>query len=349
MNPDQVKQFAQNLLTIYTGGVLTQMIDIGYNTGLFEASKQGPATSIELSERSGLHERYVREWLGAMATSGIYHYDAATARYSLPAEHALLLTGGSARNLSPISRIVNELGKQVPTLIERFQDGKGIHYDAYRPGFTHSLDDLWRRVYDEQLVDGFLGQHAELTAALQQGLRVLDIGCGTGHALNVLAQAYPQSTFIGYDLAEDAIGLAQAEAQELGLNNVTFAVQDVTHFPTAPAFDLIMAFDAIHDLAAPERVLNRIRQALTPDGLFLMIEFKFQSNVDGNVGNPFAPMYYGFSLLHCTPVSLAAGGPGLGAVWGEQTAKELLATAGFGNVVVADTPRPQNYMFLCRP
>jgi ubiquinone/menaquinone biosynthesis C-methylase UbiE len=177
----------------------------------------------------------------------------------------------------------------------------------------------------------------------------LDLGCGTGHAINVLAKAYPNSTFFGYDLAEDAISLAKGEAEAMGLSNVTFEIVDVTHLPTEPAFDLIMAFDAIHDLGAPETVLQRIRQALTPTGTFLMIEFKFQSHVDGNIGNPFAPMYYGFSLLHCTPVSLAAGGPGLGAVWGEQTARQLLGKAGFTEITIADTPRPQNYMFVCRP
>jgi SAM-dependent methyltransferase len=301
-----------------------------------------------LSQRANLHERYVREWLGAMTTSGVYQYDVETAQYTLPAEHALLLTGSNARNLGPISRIVNLLGEQLSTLIERFEDGGGIPYDAYRPDFTHSLDDVWRRVYDEQLANGFLGSINGLNESLTAGIRVLDIGCGTGHALNLLAQAYPKSTFVGYDLAEDAIALAKTEGAEMGLTNVVFDVLDVTHFPTQPAYDLIMAFDAIHDLASPDVVLSRIRRALAAEGIFIMIEFKFSSLVEENVGNPFAPMYYGFSLLHCTPVSLASGGPGLGEVWGEQTAKEMLAAAGFSDVVVADTPRPQNYMFLCR-
>lgn len=349
MNPDQVKQFGQKLLNIYTGGVLTQMIDIGYRTGLFEASKQGPATSEALSERAGLNERYVREWLGAMTTSGIYQYDTDTRQYSLPAEHAALLTGSTARNLSPTGRIINQLGAQIPTLVERFRDGEGIPYAAYRPDFTHSLDDLWRRIYDEQLVDGFLGKFGELTEALKKGIRVLDIGCGTGHAVNILAREYPNSTFVGYDLAEDGIAQAQTEAQEMRLSNVTFEVRDVTHFPIAPPYDLIMAFDTIHDLAGPDVVLGRIRQAMAAEGAFLMIEFKFSSRVEGNIGNPFAPMYYGISLLHCTPVSLASGGPGLGALWGEQTARQLLTKAGFNSITIADTPRPQNYMFLCRP
>jgi len=348
-DPDKVQQFAQKMLGILTGGVLTQMIDIGYQTGLFEASSQGPATSEGLSERTGLHERYVREWLGSMTASGIYQYDLDTKQYSLPAEHAALLTGNTSRNLGPTSRFIDQLGKQIPTLVERFRDGEGIPYTAYRPGFTHSFDDVWRRVYNDHLVDGFLGKYADLITSLNSGIRVLDIGCGTGHAINIMAGKYPNSTFVGYDFGEDVIELARAEARELGLSNVTFEAQDATNFPIEPPFDLIMAVDTIHDLAAPAAALKRIRQSLTATGAFLMIEFKFNSMVEANVSNPFAPMFYGFSLLHCTPVSLASGGPGLGSVWGEQTARQFLTEAGFGNIGVTDSSRPQNYMFLCRP
>jgi SAM-dependent methyltransferase len=135
----------------------------------------------------------------------------------------------------------------------------------------------------------------------------------------------------------------------LRLPNATFEVMDAASLPVEPHFDLILAFDTIHDLAAPGAVLGRIRDALAPDGAFLMIEYKFSSKVDENVDNPFAPLMYGVSLLHCTPVSLANGGPGLGAVMGEQKARELLAEAGFSDITVKDSPRPQNYMLLCRP
>jgi hypothetical protein len=186
-SPEKVKQFGQRLLTLYMGSMLTQMIDIGYRTGLCEASSQGAATREELSERAGLHERYVREWLGAMTTAGIYQYDPGTGRYTLPAAHAALLTGDSARNLSPMGLAVNQLGRHVPALSERFHTGDGIPYSAYQPEFTQALDDVWHRICDEQLVDGFLGTFPFLNEALENGIRVLDIGCGTGHAANVLA------------------------------------------------------------------------------------------------------------------------------------------------------------------
>lgn len=347
-SPDDVRRFGLKLLDIYTGSILTQMIDVGYRTGLLEASSQGPATSAELSEQTGLHERYVREWLGAMTTSGIYQYDGETGQYELPPEHAVLLTGGSARNVSPMSRLINQLGGLVPTLAERFRDGGGIPYSAYQPEFTHAMDDFWHRIYDEHLVNGFIAQLADLAQELTNGIRVVDVGCGTGHAINVLARQYPNSTFVGHDVDEDAIRQAQTEAQQMGLKNARFEVMDVTYLPPEPAYGLIMAFDTVHHLPAPEIALQRIHDALTPQGVFLMVEFKFNSGVDDNIGNPFAPLYYGVSLLHCVPVSLAAGGPGLGAVWGEQTARRMLDEAGFVDVAVVDTPRPQNFMFVCR-
>jgi ubiquinone/menaquinone biosynthesis C-methylase UbiE len=346
-NPDLVKQFAGKLLGIYTGGVLTNLIDTGYQVGLFEASRAGPATSEELSERAGLKERYVREWLGAMTTSGIYAYDPVSKRYSLPEEHAALLTGDTAQNLCPVSRMVNHLGSHQAKLAACFRAGGGIPYSAYRPVFTQCMDDVWRRIYDQQLVGGFIGVVDGLADDLRRGINVLDVGCGTGHAINVLAREFPRSRFFGYDIAEDAIERARAEAKEMGLDNSTFAVVDVTELPRDRTFDLITAFDAIHDQKSPEAVLREINRALAPGGRFLMIEFKFSSRVEENIGNPFAPLYYGFSLMHCMPVSLAVGGRGLGAVWGEQTARELLAEAEFRTVRVLDTPRPQNCVFVC--
>ena len=134
------QEFAGKLLGIYTGGVLTKLIDIGCQTGLFEASVEGAATSDELAARAGLDERYVREWLGAMATSGIFLYDAASGRYRLPQEHAVSLTGAAARNVSPMSGIIDHFGKHLPRLVKCFREGGGIPYSEYRPEFTCHMD-----------------------------------------------------------------------------------------------------------------------------------------------------------------------------------------------------------------
>jgi len=346
MNPEDVKAFGAKLIGIYTGGVLTKLIDIGYQLELFEASRAGPATSEELAERLNLKERYVREWLGAMATSGIYRYDPVSKRYSLPEEHAALLTGNSAQNTAPMSRIIDHFGTHLPRLTACFREGGGIPYSAYRPVFTQCMDDAWRRIFDQMLVPDFIGAVEGLTDRLRQGIRVLDIGCGTGHAMNVLAREFPSSTFVGYDIAEDAIAQARKEATDMGLPNSAFAIADVSRLPGEVNFDLVTAFDAIHDQKAPDEVLRSVKSALAPGGKFLMVDFKFSSRVEDNIANPFAPMYYGISLMHCMPVSLAVGGKGLGTVWGEQTARRMLAEAGFTSIEVLDTPRPQNYMFV---
>lgn len=141
---------------------------------------------------------------------------------------------------------------------------------------------------------------------------------------------------------------AAAEARDFGLSNARFEVLDVTQLPPEPPFDLIVAFDAIHDQVAPATVLRRVSDALARGGTFLMIDFKFSSNLEENVGNPFAPLYYGISVMHCMTVSLAAGGAGLGTMWGIQLAQRMLAEAGFTSVEVADSPRPQNCIFICR-
>jgi SAM-dependent methyltransferase len=348
IDPQRVQAFAGKMLDIYNGGMLSLLVDLGHRTGLFESAAQGPATSEKLANRAGLQERYVREWLGGMAAGGILTYDADTRTYALPPEHAVLLTGTTMRNIAPVSRFVTLLAQHVPGVADCFRRGGGVPYEAYRPEFTDTMDDVWRRIYDEQLIGGFLTQVPGLTERLGTGIRVADIGCGTGHAVNTMAQAFPASTFVGYDLAADAIERARAEAETMGLSNARFEVVDVTTLAPEFKFDLITAFDAIHDQVAPQTVLRRVHDALAPGGILYMVEFKFASDVGANVGNPFAPLYYGISTLHCMTVSLAHSGAGLGAVWGEEVARRLLTEVGFGPIEVVNTPRPQNYAFVCK-
>lgn len=348
LDPARVQAFSRTMMNIYTGGMLMFLIDIGHRTGLFEAAAQGPATSTELAARADLHERYVREWLSAMACAGIFRYDPATRAFTLPPEHALLLSGHSSRNLAPQAGFVASLGRQVPDVVRCFREGGGVPYAAYRPEFTERMDDMWRRIFDEQLLTGFLPVVPGLTERLIAGIRVADIGCGTGHALNLMARAYPASTFVGYDIAEDAIARAREEAAAMRLTNASFAVLDVAWLPAVPPFDLITAFDAIHDQRDPATVLRRVREALAPGGVFFVVDFKFASDLEGNLPNPFAALYYGISLLHCMTVSLAEGGAGLGTVWGVELARRMLTEAGFASVEVFDSPRPQNCIYVCR-
>jgi SAM-dependent methyltransferase len=164
-----------------------------------------------------------------------------------------------------------------------------------------------------------------------------------------MARAYPRSTFVGYDIGDDAIAAARAEAAEWGLTNAQFEVLDVTRLPADPPFAAVFAFDAIHDQVDPAGVLERVCAVLAPDGVFVMMDIKGASAVEDNVGNPFAPWLYGVSTLHCMTVSLAHGGAGLGTMWGEQLALRMLVDAGFGEVTKHDVPDdPFDTLYVAR-
>ncbi len=344
----RVQEFARKLFGLYTGGLLTLMVELGHRTGLFEAAARGPATSAELAERAGLDERYVREWLGAVATGGLVEYDPATGRFTLPPEHARCLTGPSSRNLAPASQTLRMLAARLPRVAECFRRGGGVPYAEYQPDFTEAQDAAWRRLYDGLLIRGFLPVVKGLPERLEAGIRVADVGCGTGHALNLMAREYPRSAFVGYDLGEEAIDRARAEAREMGLANVRFERLDAAALPPEPKLDLVTSFDAIHDQRDPAAVLRRIAEALAPGGVYMMVEPRASSRLEANLGNPFAPYIYGTSVLHCMTVSLAEGGAGLGTAWGEELARRMLAEAGFTSVETVPAPGPQNTIFVCR-
>lgn len=348
IDQERSQEFAGQLMGLYTGGLLSLMVDIGYKTGLFDAAAKRPGTSREIAERAGLNERYVREWLGALTTGGIFKYDSDSRTYSLPPEHAVCLTGETGFNLAPMSQMLAHMGKHLHKIAHAFENGGGVPYSEFRPEFTDVMDSMGRRRYSELLISGYLPAAKGLQQRLQDGIHVADIGCGTGQCVNIMAREYLASTFVGYDIAEDAIARGNTEAKEAGLTNARFEVLDVTKIPPEPKFDLITAFDAIHDQVDPATVLQRANDALAPDGTFLMIDIKASSNVGENVGNPMAPMLYGISVLHCMTVSLAHDGAGLGTVWGEQLARRMLAEAGFTSVEVSDAPDPLNSIYVCQ-
>ena len=352
MDRDPTPSFADQLAGTLTGGALTMLISVGYRVGLFEAAAPGPATSAVLAARAGLQERYVTEWLGAMVTGGLFGYDPASQQYHLPPDHARLLTGDGAANVAPVASMLRALGGALPDLERCFAAGGGLPHAVFAPHFAAAgaqPGDTWRRIYDEQLVDGFLGAVPGLPARLAAGARVLDVGCGSGHAVTVAAREFPASRFLGLDIDEHLVAVAAAERAGLGLGNAAFVVADAAALPARPRFDVITAFDAVHDQHSPQQVLRRVRGALAPSGLFVMVDAKFSSDLAGNIGHPLAALCYAISVLYCTPVSLAGGGAGLGAMWGTERARQMLAEAGFGQVEVLDSPRPQNWIYACRP
>src|SRR3990172_10720265 len=316
--------------------------------GLLEAVAKGPATSHEIAARARLDERYVREWLGAMATGGIVTYDAPSRVFTLPAEHAVCLTGTSSRNLAAGSQGLPMLARRLPRVVECFRTGGGVPYEEFRPDFTEAQDASWRLLYDGLLIKGFLPAAKGLPERLRGGIRVADLGCGTGHAVNLMAREHPASDFVGYDFGEDAIERARAEARAMGVGNARFEVMDVARLPDEPKFDLVTSFDAIHDQRDPAAVLKRAAAVLAPGGVYVMMEPRASSNLEDNIGNPFTPYMYAMSVMHCMTVSLAAGGAGLGTAWGEQVARRMLGEAGFKSVEVVEAPGPQNSIYICR-
>ncbi len=345
--PADVEEFMGRMISLYAGSLLSYMVDIGHRTGLFVAAANGPATSEELAARAGLTERYVREWLGAMVAGRIFEHDPATATYTLPPAHVPVLTEGPS-NLAPLAQFSTHLGKHVHQVARAFREGGGVPYAAYRPEFTGVMDAASRGIFDAQLVDAYVPL-AGLEDRLREGARVADVACGTGHALVLLARAFPQSTFVGYDLDEGAIACARAEATGARLPNVAYEVSDAAKLRVDEPFDVVLVFDAVHDQVDPRGVLHRIFEALAPGGVLMMKEPHACDALEDNLANPMAPILYAVSTLHCLPVSLAHDGAGIGTMFGEQLARDLLRDAGFDDVTVHVAPGdPADAIYVAR-
>jgi SAM-dependent methyltransferase len=349
-DPTRTQAFAGQMLGIVNGGCLALMISVGHRTGLFDVlSTLEPATSDRIAAAAGLNERYVREWLGAMVTGRIVEFDPGAQTYWLPREHAASLTRAAGpNNLAEMAQIVSMLGQVESSIVDVFRHGGGIGYDAFER-FHALMAEGSRTVLEATLLTRTLPGVPGLVDRLEGGIDVLDVGCGEGVASRMLAARFPRSRFTGLDIGTEAIAAAGEHAAAEGLGNVRFAVQDAAAFSAQAAFDFITAFDAIHDQAAPRRVLRVIREALRPDGVFLMVDIGASSRLERNLDNPLAPFLFTVSTMHCMTVSLSQGGEGLGACWGEEKARELLAEAGFPTVEVTRVEGdPVNVQYVCR-
>lgn len=347
--------FAGKMLGMLNHGALALMTSVGHRTGLFDAMSQLPAsTSDQIAQAAGLNERYVREWLAAMAVGGVVecHVNGGPPQFSLPAEHAACLTrAAGANNVAPFAQYFAVLGGVEDRIVDCFKNGGGVPYSEFKRFHEVMAEDSGQSVVSS-LIDAILPLAPGLTPALERGLEVLDIGCGLGRAVNLLGKTFPNSRFIGYDLSAEAITQARAEAAAQALKNVRFEVRDLTRFDEdAPAakFDLITSFDAIHDQARPDRVLAGVYRALKADGTFLMQDIAGSSHVYNNYDHPVGPLLYTVSTMHCMTVSLAQGGMGLGTMWGKEKALEMLKTAGFNSVEVRSLAHDfQNNYYIVR-
>lgn len=335
INQERAEAFAGQMMQLLNHAFTTPLVSIGHRTGLFDTmANLPPSTSEGIAAAAGLNERYVREWLGCMVTSRIVEYEPAAGTYRLPPEHAAFLTRAAGPdNFASFAQYLSLAGEAESLVTACFENGGGVPYAAY-PRFQQLQAEESARVFDAALVQAILPLAEGVTDRLEEGIDALDIGCGQGHATNLMARAFPRSRFAAYDISDEGIEAGRREAQAWGLSNTRFEVRDVATFHEPGRYDLITAFDTIHDQTQPRRVLRNVFEALRPGGTFLMADIAASSRLEENLDHPLGPFLYAISVLHCMTVSLAAGGEGLGTVWGEQLARQLLADAGFADVEV---------------
>jgi SAM-dependent methyltransferase len=332
LNWDKVKKFSAQVSNDIGAAMLGAMSYIGDRLGIFKSLSDGASVSSgELAEKTGLDERYLREWLGAMTAAEYLNYDAASKRYSMPAENAMIL----AREESPffmggfIQGIIPNLSV-TPKVLEAFRTGKGVRQSEYPPETFESMERSTANMYRNQLVKHWLPAMPQVVKALEEGGSALDVGCGSGRCAITLAQTFPKAKIFGYDAHPGSLERARTNARAAGLGDrISFEVVDCTRLPAAK-FDFISTFDVVHDSIDPVGLLRSIRAALRPGGTYLMVEVNVSARLEDNI-SAMGRMMYSMSTLYCMSVSLGGGGAGIGACMGEEKARELAKEAGFSS------------------
>jgi SAM-dependent methyltransferase len=327
------EEFAERMLRTMNEAALALMVSVGHRTGLFDAMAGMPAeTSAEIASTAGLDERYVREWLAVMSTGRIVEHDSEAGTYSLPAGHAAWLTRAAGmQNLATGMQYIGLLAMVEDQIVECFRHGGGVPYSAF-PRFQAVMAEDSGALHDATLIDGTLPLVPGLTGRLADGIDVADVGCGSGHAVNLMAAAFPRSRFTGFDFSVAGIAAARAEAARRGLANAGFEHRDAARIGENARFDFVTTFDAVHDQARPDLMLAGIAAALRPGGIYLCVDTSASSKLAENLDHPLATFLYTVSCMHCMTVSLAQGGEGLGAMWGEEKTRQYLKQAGFASI-----------------
>jgi SAM-dependent methyltransferase len=346
----KLEAFGAQMSTILNSSAAALMMSLGHRVGLFDTMAAMPsATSAEIAAAAGLDERYVREWLGAMVTAGVVEYESARASFRLPPEHAAMTTrGAGTNNFASIMQLIPLLGAVEEELIDKFRNGGGVPYSSYTR-FQAVMAEMSGAVFDASLVDATLPLVPGVVGRLRDGIEVADIATGSGHAINVMAKAFPNSRFVGYDFSEEGVAVGRKEAADWGLTNATFEAKDVATLAEHERFDFITTFDAVHDQAKPREVVRAIHDALKPGGYWLCVDVQASSHVGENIGHPVGTFGYTVSCMHCMTVSLAYDGEGLGAMWGVHQARDLFSNAGFVDIqVLTNDGDPFNNYYVCR-
>ncbi len=334
---EKIEAFAGKVLTDSSAALVTTLAALGDRLGLFKTlASSGPATSADLAARGGIDERYAREWLGGMTTAGYIIHDPETGRFTLPPEHAPVLAQESGPFFfGGVYQMLLEFSGIIDPLTDAFRRGGGVPQDAYDERFWEGMERFSAGWFDNQLVQAWLPAMPDVKESLERGAEVADVGCGRGRALIRLAEAFPDSRFVGYDVFAPSIEQARANARRAKVDDrIRFEVCDVSE-GLPRQFDLITTFDVVHDAVDPLGLLQSIRHGLRSDGVYACLEVNCSGTLEGNAG-PLGAMFHGVSVLYCMTTSLAHGGAGLGTLGlPEHRLREYATVAGFRQVRIA--------------
>jgi SAM-dependent methyltransferase len=348
MNEQRLQAFLGRAIGDFGAALSAVLVLIGDELGLYKALADGPATPEELAGRTGTSPRYVREWLANQAAGGYIEFDPAAGRYFLDDEQALCLANPDGpMDLPGAYMLVQDLFHIKARAVENFRTGGGMEWGEHHPCLFAGTERFFRAGYNVHLLGSWLPALDGAIGKLEAGGRVADVGCGHGASTIVMARAFPNSEIVGIDYHEASIETARARAQEAGLSNARFEAADATSYGGRD-YDLIAFFDALHDMADPSGAAKHARQALKSDGHCLLVEPFAGNTVTENL-NPVGRVYYAASSMVCVPVSLARGGPALGAQAGEERLRKVMVDDGGFTRFRRATETPFNLVLEARP
>jgi SAM-dependent methyltransferase len=348
INEDKMNAFLGKVVTDFGATLGTVLGYIGMKLGLYEAlANYGPMTASELAERTGTTERYVREWLVNQAAGEYVSYDPSSGKYSMLPEQAMALTDEeSPFYVGGGFYVVKAMMNAQPSISESFRNGGGMLWGDHDPDLFVGTEKFFRPGYTAHLVNSWIPALNGAEEKLKAGAKVADVGCGHGASTVILAKAYPNSTFNGFDNHEASIKSARANAEKAGVSDrVQFTVASADSYPAA-GYDLIAFFDCLHDMGDPGGAAKHAYDSLNDDGCCLIVEPMAGNSVEENF-NPVGRTFAGASTLCCTANSLALGGPALGAVASEDAIREVVMAGGFTEFRRA-TETPFNRVFEAR-
>jgi SAM-dependent methyltransferase len=350
IDQDKLNAFLGKMLDDIGAAMNASLVQLGDKLGLYKAlAAGGPMTPSELAGRTGTAERYVREWLAAQAASGYVTYDAVSGRFSMAPEQATVFADDdSPVFMAALGDIVAATVLDCDKVEDAFRTGRGVGWNRRHPCLFCGTARFFRTSYLHHLVQEWLPALDGVVAKLERGATVADVGCGHGVSTLLMAEAFPNSRFFGFDAHPGSIEAARKAADAAGIaNRVTFEVQSAKSF-TGNGYDLVCFFDCLHDMGDPVGALKHVRKAIAPDGALMLIEPFAGDRLEDNL-NPVGRIYYAGSTMVCTPTSLDQEvGLALGAQAGEARLREVAKAGGFGRFRRA-TETPFNMILEARP